>query len=116
VLATLFMCPVVTAAQKWVARHVMVEAVAESLNDIDHRFLFDNHLPKRGTFRSTDPKGFGYTVDVVTRLLGQDIGKDVLFNFGRQFHQISKIMLMSARRATPQETERLRNLLGDRPK
>ena len=95
----------------WVARHIMIHAVAESLDDSNFKMLIENQFPHSKSFESRDPEGFQYKVDAVVRMVGQDTGMDLLFNIGRQIRQIDRVIQMTSRRATANETVRLQELL-----
>jgi len=97
------------------ARHFIVEAVSESLDDTKHRILLDDQVPHRKKFTSTDPKGYGYEVQVAVRMIGQDTGKDVLFNFGQQIRQLNKAILAASRPPTSDELRRLKDFMEKDP-
>ncbi len=94
------------------ARHLILEYIFEIPNLETIKYTISNADPVLHQFDVNDPKaGFGLHVEVESRRLGEDTGRDILLNFGRQFKRIVIQMRKTRRQINSQITKDVLNIL-----
>jgi hypothetical protein len=99
----------------WFAHSVVAGLLNEASASRDDLFmLLNDQFEKRFTFGLSDKSSDGgYDVEVTSRRMGQDTGKDILVNFGSQIVRISEAVIASQGKMDAAETLRLAALLSE---
>jgi len=85
----------VAKKQRDYANYKIVSYLKQLISDQeDLRVLLEDQMPQKFEGQFIDPKiGAKYSVLVTTRRLGQDTGRDILFNVGDQVSMVKKSLL-----------------------
>jgi hypothetical protein len=95
----------------WVERAAIIDLVCETAEHTDLRLRLEDELTKTASMIVNDTKTEAtFCVDVRSRRLGQDTGRDVLIDVGGQLRALREGQREIHRRLTPDERKRLRNI------
>lgn len=99
----------------WVGRRIITEALAELAAARDIRIRLEDQRPQFARYVLRDSKlGFEYPVMIRCQRLGEDNGKDQLINVTNYLKQIREHVSKIARKLTPEEGERVEEILSRR--
>lgn len=102
---------------EWFARQVIFEAINETVKEKDAgHILLDSSLPQNQHLVISDEKrGITHDINVESRRIGEDNGKDVLVNWGDQLQNITELMRKDCLRLPENTKRKLMELLGQLP-
>jgi len=112
---------VLTARQKqftdagldWIGRMIIAETLFEFGNTDEFRVILDSQFPQHIEATIADPKlEAEYSVIASCRKLGEDNGKDQLVNISDYLKLIREYMREVSRKTTPEEQQRLINIIN----
>ncbi len=90
-----------------IGRFIILEGLRSSKGFYDQQLVLTDNFPQTISFRTHDPRtGIGFEVKIVCRRLGEDTGKDVLLNIGKQVSGIIKNIRETLKPLTPEDKER----------
>jgi len=97
----------------WIGRMIIAEALFEFGNKEDLRVILDSTFPQHINATIADSKrGAEYSVIASCRKLGEDNGKDQLVNISDYLKLIREYMCEVSRKTTPEEQQRLMEILN----
>lgn len=96
------------AGLDFVGRQMLLETLRESQEFAELQILITDNFPQNKEIVAYDPKTSSRLVAVVScRRLGEDTGRDILLNFGRQVFGIIEHMLRTIRPLTEEEKSKV---------
>jgi hypothetical protein len=99
----------------WFGRFAITEAVCETATRERIEIVLTDQHPKILKVHMADPKAnVAYRVQIRCRRMGEDNGKDQLVRIANYIEMIRDHIRATARKATPQEIERIRLILSNR--
>lgn len=97
----------------WFGRFLITTFITDALKDRNIFFILEN--PTKYTSGATirdDNTGIEYTVQTVSRRLGEDTGKDILINVSKYMADIASYVKSITRTMTKEESRRVSELLS----
>jgi hypothetical protein len=95
----------------WVGRMVIAEILSDFANSHELRLLLEDQFPKVAKYLIRDSGSEAeYDVIVRCRRIGEDNGKDQLINAGNYLLRIREQVRKIARKLTPEEKERIKEI------
>jgi hypothetical protein len=85
--------------------------IANGTHDKDLRILLEDQFPKNKEFLMADQRlGSSFLVEVTSRRLGEDTGRDILLDLGGQLRTIAEAQRQAMRKPTPEEIARMKEI------
>lgn len=106
----------VEAGLEWFAVDLILDMCTAIKNQENMRVILSDNFPIDRTIIMRDEKlNYQHDINVSIRRLGQDTGRDILFNYGRLFDQIVTSRFAKARNFTPEQKAQASAILGRNP-
>jgi hypothetical protein len=97
----------------WFGRFLITTFITDALKEQDIRLILENPTKyTRGATLRDEKTGIEYTVQMVSRRLGEDTGKDILINLSRYMEDIANYVKSITRSMTKEESQRVSILLS----
>ena len=97
----------------WLGRMTVTEALVDLADAHDFRIILEDQFPKVSEARLADSRrNATYDITIRCRRMGEDNGKDQLVNVANYLRQIRDYTRKIARRPTPDELARLKDLVS----
>jgi hypothetical protein len=95
----------------WIERGVIVSMLAEGTYDKDLRIFLEDQFQKNKEIIMADQRlGTSFIVDVSSRRLGEDTGRDILLDLGGQLRIIAEAQRQAMRKPTSKEITRMKEI------
>lgn len=97
----------------WFQRTTIICMIASFARENDLFLVLEDDFPEQAIFTFNDPRlGITFEVDLTSRRLGEDTGKDIVLNMGGQLADICKAQVEKQRELTEAEAEFVRQNLA----
>ncbi|MBL7205936.1 MAG: toll/interleukin-1 receptor domain-containing protein [Desulfobacteraceae bacterium] len=100
----------------WFGRLTIIGELGNFSESSDVQFILEDTFPQTRELGIEDSKrGFEYNIVVSCRRLGEDNGKDIVYNYGNHFAMIRETIKKNTQELTKEESQRLIQLLQENP-
>ncbi len=100
----------------WFGRLTIIGELGNFSERSDVQFILEDTFPQKRELGMKDSKiGFEYHIFVNCRRLGEDNGKDIVYNYGNHFAMIRETIKKNTPELTKEESQRLIRLLQENP-
>jgi len=100
------------AGLDWFGKSMVVEALADASEEHDFNLILEDQLPKKVFFEIYDQKSnCGYGINITSRWLGEDTGRDVLLSVGEHLKRVRHEIRNATPKPTPEESLRISKIV-----
>lgn len=88
----------------WFARLVFLKTISESMLKDDWRVILEDQFPKKQNIKTKGKNdNVNFEIEIESRLLGEDTGKDILLDIGNYFTNVLNTINEATRKPTEEE-------------